>query len=51
VWLTQLKIAELFQTTKQNASLHANNILDEGELSTLATVKESLTVQTEGKRY
>ena len=30
VWLTQLEIAELFQTTKQNVSLHAKNILEEG---------------------
>ena len=50
VWLSQLEIAELFQTTKQNVSLHARNIFAEGELSPLATVKESLTVQTEGAR-
>lgn len=50
VWLTQLEIAELFQTTKQNVSLHAKNILEEGELSPEATVKESLTVQIEGER-
>jgi hypothetical protein len=50
VWLTQLEIAELFQTTEQNVSLHARNIFDDGELSPEATVKESLTVQTEGKR-
>ena len=50
VWLTQLEIAELFQTTKQNVSLHAQNIFKDGELSAEATVKESLTVQTEGRR-
>lgn len=50
VWLTQLEIAELFQTTKQNVSLHAKNIFEDGELSSQATVKESLTVQNEGKR-
>lgn len=50
VWLSQLEIAELFQTTKQNVSLHAKNILSDGELSAEATVKDSLTVQTEGKR-
>ena len=50
VWLTQLEIAELFQTTKQNVSLHAKNIFEDMELSPEATVKESLTVQTEGKR-
>jgi hypothetical protein len=50
IWLSQLEIAELFQTTKQNVSLHAKNIFEEGELSPAATVKESLTVQTEGNR-
>lgn len=50
VWLSQLEIAELFDTTKQNASLHLKNIFEDGELSTEATVKESLTVQTEGDR-
>ena len=50
IWLTQLEIAELFQTTKQNVSLHARNIFHEGELRPEATVKESLTVQTEGSR-
>ena len=50
VWLGQLEIAELFQTTKQNVSLHARNIFQDGELSPEATVKESLTVQVEGQR-
>jgi hypothetical protein len=50
IWLTQLEIAELFQTTKQNVSLHTQNIFKEGELGPEATVKESLTVQTEGGR-
>ncbi len=50
VWLTQLQMAELFQTTKQNISLHVINILEEGEQSGAATVKEYLTVQQEGSR-
>lgn len=50
VWLSQLEMAELYQTTKQNISLHVQNILDEGELVAEATVKENLTVQTEGTR-
>lgn len=50
VWLTQLEIAELFQTTKNNISIHTKNIFEEGELSPTATVKESLAVQTEGNR-
>ncbi len=32
-WLAQAEIAELFATTKQNVSLHAKNIIDEGELT------------------
>jgi hypothetical protein len=50
VWLTQLEMAELFDATKQNISLHLKNIFDDGELEPSATVKESLTVQTEGRR-
>lgn len=50
IWLSQLEIAELFQTTKQNVSLHAKNIFEDSELSPEATVKESLTVQDEGGR-
>jgi hypothetical protein len=50
VWLTQAQMAELFQTTKQNVSLHINNAFKEGELEPLATVKEYLTVQNEGFR-
>lgn len=50
VWLSQMELADLFQTTKQNVSLHIQNILEENELAEAATVKESLTVQTEGAR-
>ena len=50
VWLTQLEMAELFSATKQNISLHLKNIFEDRELTPKATVKESLTVQTEGKR-
>ncbi|WP_445011600.1 virulence RhuM family protein [Vreelandella stevensii] len=50
IWLSQLEIAELFQTTKQNVSLHAKNIFEDNELEPEATVKDSLTVQSEGKR-
>ena len=39
VWLSQADMAELFQATKQNVSLHIRNILDEGELDEAATVK------------
>ncbi|MDE5821787.1 MAG: virulence RhuM family protein [Paramuribaculum sp.] len=50
VWLTQAQMAELFQATKQNISLHIRNIYKEGELDEEATVKEYLTVQKEGNR-
>ncbi len=50
VWLTQAQMALLFGQTKQNISLHINNCFKEGELTRAATVKEYLTVQTEGKR-
>jgi len=50
VWLSQAQMAELFHTTKQNISLHIQNILEEGELTEEATVKDFLTVQTEGRR-
>lgn len=50
VWLSINQMAELFQTTKQNISLHIQNIFDEGELQEEATVKEYLTVQKEGSR-
>jgi hypothetical protein len=50
VWLSQSQMAELFQTTKQNVSLHVKNIFEEGELAAQSTVKESLTVQIEGSR-
>ncbi|MBQ9555585.1 MAG: virulence RhuM family protein [Muribaculaceae bacterium] len=50
VWLTQAQMVDLFQTTKQNVSLHVGNVFKEGELEQESTVKEFLTVQTEGKR-
>ena len=50
VWLTQQMMADLFQTTKQNISLHIQNVIKEGELDAVATVKDFLTVQNEGAR-
>ena len=50
VWLTQLQMAELFDSSKQNISLHINNIFKEEELPFESTVKEYLTVQKEGSR-
>lgn len=51
VWLPQALIAELYQTTKQNVSLHIRNILSEGELAEQAVVKEYLTTAADAKNY
>jgi hypothetical protein len=51
VWLNQGEMAELFNTTKQNVSLHIKNILKEGELPEDSVVKEYLTTAEDGKRY
>ncbi len=50
VWLNQAQMVRLFKSTKQNVSLHINNVFKEGELNKSSTVKEYLTVQKEGKR-
>ena len=51
VWLTQLEIAELFDATKQNISLHLKNIFTDGELDEDSVVKDSLTTATDSKNY
>lgn len=51
VWLTQADLAELFDSTKQNISLHLKNIFDDNELGEISVVKESLTTAADGKRY
>jgi hypothetical protein len=50
-WLTQAQMAELFQTTKQNVSLHIQNIFTERELPETSVVKDSLTTAADGKSY
>ena len=50
VWLSQNQMVELFSSTRQNVSLHINNIFKEKELDQISTVKEYLTVQLEGSR-
>ena len=50
VWLTQAQMAELFQKTPQNITMHIRNADKEGELEELATCKEFLQVQKEGQR-
>ena len=51
VWLTQLQMVALFQTTKQNISLHINNIFKEEELQENSVVKYSFTTASDGKKY
>lgn len=51
IWMNQNQIAELFDTSKQNVSLHIINILKEGELSEKSVVKDYLTTASDGKKY
>lgn len=51
VWLTQQQMMLLFETTKQNVSLHINNIFREGELDKISVVKDCLTTAADGKNY
>ncbi len=50
VWLTQKLMAELFQTTPQNITMHLKNIFEEGEVEEVATCKDFLQVGKEGER-
>ena len=51
VWLTQAQMTELFNTSKQNVSLHINNCFKEGELDKDSVVKDFLTTAADGKNY
>ena len=51
VWLTQAEIADLFDTTKANVSMHIKNVFDDGELSKDSVVKNFLTTASDGKNY
>lgn len=51
VWLSQLELAALFDTSKQNISVHLKNIFEDNELSEDSVVKDSLTTAADGKRY
>lgn len=51
VWLTQAQMVELFDTSKQNVSLHINNCFREGELEKDSVVKDFLTTASDGKKY
>ena len=50
VWLTQAQMAELFDKTPQNVTMHIRNAYEEGEIEKKSTCKEYLQVQVEGKR-
>ena len=50
LWMTQAALAELYQTTPQNVTLHLKAIYADGELDQAATCKDYLQVQTEGGR-
>jgi len=51
VWLTQQQMADLFQTTRNNITLHIGNIFKEGELVETSVRKDSLLTATDGKKY
>jgi len=51
VWLTQAQMSELFQTTRNNITLHVGNIFKEGELELVSVSKESLHTALDGKKY
>ena len=51
VWLTQAQMAELFQTSRNNITIHINNIFKEQELQKESVCKESLLTATDGKKY
>ena len=51
VWLTQLEMADLFNTSKQSISLHLQNVFADQELSEISVVKDSLTTAVDGKNY
>ena len=51
VWLTQAQMAELFQKTPQNITIHIRNAYHEGEIEKTGTCKDYLQVQKEGTRH
>lgn len=50
IWMTQRTMAELYQTSPQNITMHIKSIYEDGELDEAATCKDFLQVQTEGGR-
>lgn len=50
IWLTQVQLGQVFQTTRQNIGQHIKNIYEEKELDPSATIKKFFIVQTKGDR-
>ena len=50
-WLTQAHLAELFQTSRPNITMHIKNILEEGELQEVSVCKDFLHTAADGKNY
>ena len=51
VWLTQNSMAELFNTTRNNITMHIKNIFEEGKLQENSASKESIVTAKDGKNY
>ena len=51
VWLTQAQMAELFQTTRNNITLHIGNLFKDNELEQASVCKDSLLTADDGKKY
>jgi len=51
LWLSQQQLAELFDTSVPNISMHISNILKEGELETDSVIKDYLITASDGKEY
>ena len=51
VWMNQNQLAELFDTSIPNISMHISNILKEGELEENSVIKDYLTTASDGKKY
>ena len=51
VWMNQNQLAELFDTSVPNISMHISNILKEGELAQVSVIKDYLTTATDGREY
>ena len=51
IWMSQDVMANLYDTTKSNISMHLKNIFDEGELQKDSVVKKFLTTASDGKKY